>query len=644
MTGDAESLHQAGLAALRRGDKDAARSAFERALELEPSRVKTLNNLARLELEAGRPRRAHEIAERALAVEPDAPRSLALLGQALLADDRASDASPILERAAAADPGQAATWAALARAVRRTSGDSAATEVLRRAVSAVPASAPLWNNLGSALVRSGPDSEALLAFERSVELDPRSVEALGNLGDALRRARRPDRAEEVLRRALALGPSDPAATASLAIILDETLRQDESTRLVASAMAIAKGDIRRQLGSSHLFHLNHYDGVTPQELLRAHRAWATEWLPPGRQSSLEPRARTGPLRIGYLSSDFRDHVVMKFLLPVLAKHDPSRVRVYLLSLTRERDAVTKQIEARHEVVDLVGKGSHEIAAETRRLALDVVIELNGHTDDAVLMAFEERLAPVQLSWLGYPSTTGLDRFEGRITDADVDPPGTDAQFSEPLVRLPRCMWAFVPTTLPEVATRPPDGRITFGCFNRVSKLSRATTDAWSELLRRVPGSRLLLRARSFADPAVRARALDRFGAQADRVEFAPFAPNEAAALAGYGEVDVALDTFPYHGTTTTCDALAMGVPVVSWQGELPASRVGRSLLRAVGLGDLAVEGREGFVEQAARLAGDGPRRAALRSTLRSAMLDGALGDTEGLARALEDAFYARAER
>jgi predicted O-linked N-acetylglucosamine transferase (SPINDLY family) len=605
LSDEAEAAHLEGLSALKRGAKDEARRAFERALELDPSRVKTLNNLARLELDAGEAARARELVDRALGVEPDAPRTLALSAQARLAEGLLDEAASALERA--------------------TGG---------------PTAAALWNNLGSALVRAGRDADALAAFERSVRLDGTRPEVLANLGDALRRAHDLERAEAVLQDALSRAPHDPAATLSLAKLLDETLRQDEAVAALEAAIPTATGELRRRLGSSRLMHLNHHDGTSADALVRAHRDWAREWLPPRESTGPRATRHEGPLRVGYLSSDLRDHVVMKFLLPVLEAHDRSKVDVCLLSMTRERDAVTGRIEQRHRVVDLSSLEPAELTRTVRELELDVVVELNGHTDDAVMMALEDRLAPVQLSYLGYPSTTGLDRFDGRITDAVVDPAGTEAQYTEPLVRLPRCMWAFVPRGLPDVVERPPAGVITFGCFNRVGKLSRTILDAWAEILRRVPESRLLLRARGFAHPSVRARALERFGEVAGRVGFADFAPNEGAAFAGYGAIDVALDTFPYHGTTTTCDALVMGVPVVSFCGALPASRVARSLLGAVGLGDLVAEDREGYVERAVGLARDADRRASLRTSLRDAVRGGPLGDAAGLAGALEEAYAA----
>jgi predicted O-linked N-acetylglucosamine transferase (SPINDLY family) len=271
--------------------------------------------------------------------------------------------------------------------------------------------------------------------------------------------------------------------------------------------------------------------------------------------------------------------------------------------------------------------------------LDVVVELAGHTDTKILRLFRHRLAPVQLTYLGFPSTTGLDAFDGRITDIDADPPGSESQYTEPLQRLDRCAWAYLPSDLPPIRERASGEPVRFGSFNRIEKLSPTLLSAWRAILEAVPTARLQLRTRALEQPSVRQRLLAHFPSdQHARIEFARWVTDERAAIVGYGDIDIALDSFPYHGTTTTCDALWMGVPVVSWQGEWSASRVGGSLLAAVGLRDLAVSSRDAYIAKAVELANDAPRRAGFRQRARAILASSALGDPAGLAASLEALF------
>jgi len=646
MSGDAEALHQSGLEHLRRGERREARRSFEAALALEPARTKTLNNLARLELEDGRFDAALSLVERSLALDPGA-RALGLRGQALTNLGRFDDAKQALRDALEADPNQAASWAALARGTEETDGRAPAAEVWARAAAALPGDATIANNYGVVLTRLSRDAEAVVQFERATRLDATQVDTWANYADALRRTRRWDDAARAVECGLALDPDSASNALVKANLAAGSLALPQALSILDRALQHATGATRRKLGALRLFVLCHDDRPTAAELLTAHRTWTREWMPRVDSTTKLHARDTQPLHVAYLSSDFREHVVMKFLRPVLERHDPLRVKATLLSATTDRDAHTLAFARDARFVDVVGLTPRQLAEKTRALGIDVLVELNGLTDHEVVGLLEERLAPVQLTYLGYPSTTGLDGYDGRITDPWVDPPGVDAQYSEPLVRLPRTMWTFPSDGLPEVRDRPADAPIAFGSFNRPEKLSPTILGVWREILGRVPGARLRLRSRMLSEGVVRRRLLDMLGVELEaRVDILPFAPGEHGAYTGYAELDVALDTFPYHGTTTTCDALVMGVPVVSWQGDVPASRVGRSLLTSVGLEDLSVDSRSAYVEAAVALADDAPRRRLLRRTLRERVRSGPLGDAAGLARALETLYesMARATR
>jgi protein O-GlcNAc transferase len=660
MSDDADALHQRGLASLRQGARESARADFLEALRIDPRRGKTAANLARLALEdaeVGTPsaRDALRYAELASAIEPLEPRYRTLVGRALLANGRPADAVRILEAVVATAPSSAEAWAALALAARSAGGAHAERASLERAVLAIPTDARLWNNLGGVCRRAADGARALAAYERAHELAPDDLTVLGNLTSECTGQGRLARAEQLIQHARAIGAADDDVMLALELnLLQSTLRPVESAAL---ARRVLERDARTLRFRSHavaLFNLSYLDEITPVELLTHARRWAMRWCTLDASDTDENSRRFRRMdaaatnhgasrapRIGYLSSDFRNHVVARFMRPILESHRARGLDVRVLSTTTEPDAWTRDFERDFQLIQL---DLDDLDGSTRRLRamdLDVVVELAGHTDTRVLRLFRRRIAPVQLTYLGFPSTTGLDAFDGRITDIEADPAGSEAQYTEPLQRLDRCAWAYVPTELPPIQERPSDEPFRFASFNRIEKLSPTILGAWRAILEGAPAARLRLRSRALEEPSVRERVLAHFPPDVrPRLEFASWVHDERNAILGYGDIDVALDSFPYHGTTTTCDALWMGVPVVSWQGEWSASRVGGSLLAAVGLRDLAVSSREAYVAKAIELANDTPRRADFRRRAREILASSVLGDPAGLAASLED-LYAR---
>jgi predicted O-linked N-acetylglucosamine transferase (SPINDLY family) len=287
----------------------------------------------------------------------------------------------------------------------------------------------------------------------------------------------------------------------------------------------------------------------------------------------------------------------------------------------------------------------EVAERIRADGIDILVDLAGHTANNRLRVFARKPAPVQVTWLGYPSTTGLTAIDYRLVDVVTDPVGAaDTWASETLVRLEGgflCYGALMDAPEPTVPPCIKTGTLTFGSFNYPAKVSAATLDAWAALLSRLPQARLLLKGKPFADPATRALFLARLGERgvpAERVELVAWLSSTIAHLALYNRVDIALDPFPYNGTTTTCDALWMGVPVITWAGDRHAARVGASLLTTVGQTELIARDPDDYVATAAALAGDLDRLAALRAGLRARLQASPLCDAAGFARALESAY------
>jgi predicted O-linked N-acetylglucosamine transferase (SPINDLY family) len=273
--------------------------------------------------------------------------------------------------------------------------------------------------------------------------------------------------------------------------------------------------------------------------------------------------------------------------------------------------------------------------------IDILVDLAGHTAGNRLLVFARRPAPVQVSWLGYPGTTGLVAMTHRLTDAHADPPGmTEALHSESLVRLPRSAWCFSALDSAPVAPRP-HREIVFGCFNNFAKVTDPMLRLWAQILAAVPGSSLLLKSSAFAEKVTCERVHGLFlaeGIAPERILLRDKVESQAEHLALYQEMDIALDTYPYHGTTTTCEALWMGVPVVTMEGMSHRSRVGVSLLTNVGLGQLIAASPEEYVRIATSVAGDLPELEATRRTLRERMMDSPLMDAPRFARDIESAY------
>ncbi len=546
--------------------------------------------------------------------------------------------------------------------------------VLRDVVAAHPGHGSAWVNLGDALRRAGDGTASLAAYERAVAADPASAAALAGLGAALAEAGRPAEATAVLRRALAVDPRSATAHYNLARVVQDAADLDGAAVHAARAVEFqpAHADAWRTLGNLHglagdvpaaiaaqrraldlrpdlpggqsnlLLSLNYLPDVTPESVAEAHRAWATTWADGVEQ---KPRVYTRgsgrPLRIGYVSADFRSHPVAAFIGPLLAGHDPTAVDVTCYASVARPDATTDRLRASVPHWRDVARLSDAAAADLVRAdEIDVLVDLGGHTAGNRLGVFARRPAPVQVAYLGYPATTGMAALDFRLTDAVADPPGMTEPFhTERLLRLAGGAWAYrPPADVPAVAPRP-GGPVTFGSFNNLPKVTPAVLATWAAILTAVPDSRLVLKALGLAGAAGRAYVLRHLaGVDPGRVDLLPWTRDAASHLSLYDRVDVALDPFPYNGTTTTCEALWMGVPVVTLAGHSHAGRVGASLLSHAGLGE-GVAGSVGwYVRLAVELAAGAGRRAELRRSLRGQASASPLGDVARLARAAEGAY------
>jgi len=466
---------------------------------------------------------------------------------------------------------------------------------------------------------------AQLLAEQVLDREPRNALGVHLLGLAAYRMRDLKRAVELAEQSVSLQPGNAEFLANLGFFYSDLGRVRDAVVTLRKALKIDPQS--RIARSSLLFCMTFLDDVTAAELHTEHVAWAKMHADPLRALARPHANSRDPerlLRVGYVSADFRRHAVSYFIEPVLARHDRNQARVHCYYNGAAADDATARLRACADVWRDISRLDDDAAAELIRAdGIDILVDLSGHLRGNRLLVFARKPAPLQITWLGYLQTTGMRAMDYKLTDALTDPPGeADRRHTEALLRQPHCQWCYQPpadapgvNALPALAA----GAVTFGSFNRIMKISPHTVRLWARILRELPDARLRIMGVPTPDSGDRLSAqFDREGVSAARIELRPPLQSEAYWNA-YQDVDIALDTFPYNGATTTCEGLWMGVPSVSRSGTLGTQRSGASLLGAVGLAHLAATSDDGYVAAALRLAGDSGALSLLRARLREDM-------------------------
>lgn len=565
-----------------------------------------------------------------------------------------------------------------ARSLRREGRHAEAAQALESLVRAHGPHPLLCLELGNALRAAGRLQLAIGPLAEAARLAPREPATWLNLGITHLDMDRPEAALESFRQALALVPSMPEAHNVAACALLSLGRSSEARNHLTTALrqrpdyAAAHDNLGRCLrsqghmeqalqsfaraqeihpnastGSNALLALLYVAGLTNEEIGYRHRQWADRYadhLRPASPSQPASKAHNSRIRIGYVSSDFRQHSLSFFIAPILANHDKSRFEITCYSSTRAPDNTTQRLRALSENWhDIAGMNDEEACRLIREHEIDILVDLSGHSAGNRLLLFARRPAPVQISWLGYPATTGMQAMDYRISDSLCIPPGTEAsQGCEKILRLPDIFTCYeAPSDAPPVTGLPPRSHghpPVFCSFNNLAKLSEATLATWARLLRALPGASLLIKSPGADEPASQERInsiMRQCGVREDRLQYHGRPLPLRAHLSLYGDCHVALDPFPYNGTTTTCEALLMGVPIITLAGNSHVSRVGVSLLKAVGLESCVANDTNEYVELAATLATDLPRLAGIRANLRDHMLKSPLCNAQLFTHRLE---------
>ncbi len=567
--------------------------------------------------------------------------------------------------------------------------DAAALRHAQAAVAANGSVALYHMHLGNVRRRLGQKAEAVQTYFRVVELERRNFDALLQLGTLLVELQRPGEAAGALRMAVSLRPDDATAQLYLGHCLERFGELDAAVEHYLAALRLEPDNARAYLllggalfktghvveadlafgkslaldpqqpsaHSRRIAALNYRADLSAREVADAHREWdRMHGVPlwPGETAAVPKGDTPRRLRVGYVSPNFFRHSVAYFTLPLLRGHTRSRFEIFCYAENLIEDDTTAALRAQADHWRAIhGQSSEDVAALVCADGIDVLVDLAGHTGDHRLLVFARRPAPVQVSWLGYPQTTGMRAMDYRLSDAVTEPPGeADALSAEIIVRLPHGFHCFgrpgedppgdacqeadlTVGPLPALA----NGYVTFGSFNTVQKMPPALVRTWAAILHAVPGSRLLLK--SLPDQVIADRFHALFAAEgigSERVDFLHWVGSRPDHLRLYNRMDIALDPFPYHGTTTTCEALWMGVPVLTRRGDRHVSRVGASLLTRIGLDDWICDDESAYIQQAIQRAHDISGLAQLRSELREKMRRSPLCDGPAFARDIETAY------
>ncbi len=623
---------------------DRAVDVLTTATQIDPTSAQAFSDLTAVLQKQNRLEAATAAARQATRLQPDRPRLQHNLGLLLQQQQRHDDAIAAFLAALSLYPDNAEILGNLATSLHARHRYNDAAAALKHALSLRPNAPELFVNLGAALQAAERFDDATAAFSQAVTLKPDFAEAHNNLGYCLLVKQQLDDAIITLKKAIELDPACAPAYANLGLALRKQGRHLESIATYRQALAL-----RPQMRVAHsniLLSMNYEPQFDAQTVFDEHVAWAkthlSDTVPIGPLSSHD-RNPNRRLRIGYVSPDLRHHVIAYFIEPLLAAHDRAGFEIVCYSSVRAPDELTARLRRLtdhwHDVAAL---SDEQLAERVRADRIDILIDLAGHNEGRLAL-FARKPAPIQVAYLGYPNTTGLTEIDYRLTDACADPLGmTDPFFTETLWRLPRCAWCFAPPDCPEITPLPADAarHITFGSFNKFTKLSSPLLTAWAALLAAMPDARLRIKSSMLGDESARRILNDSLQSHKlplDRCEVIGTV-DQSEHLAAYGQVDIALDAFPYHGTTTTCESLYMGVPVITLAGDRHVSRVGVSLLNAVRLPELIADSWEQYITKAIELASDRDHLRQLRNTLRSKMEQSPLMDGPGLAREIESAY------
>ncbi len=648
-----------GLVQARLQQPEAALDSFQRALELDPAFPDALTNLSAMLQSQGHPQRALEAVRNAVARAPDDPNVHRMLGRFLQTENRHADAIEPLRRSISLEPGHVETHMLLGLACLAVRDFHAAGQAFMTLIHLQPGNPHAHYHLALAYDRLGDADAAAKGYLRAIELQPDYVEAHNNLGVIYHYQRRIGDALQHHQAAIAARPTHANAQANVGWDYWALGLVKKAITYYRKALELDPADYLTH--SNMLMALHYLEEYSPEQIFQEHVRWADQHAksyyptnPPHLSSALVTRhsAIRTRLKIGYLSSNFREHAVSIFFEPIIRNHDHAHFEIVCYSDVPSPDAVTARIQNHtdhwHDTTRLT---DDELDALIRSHSIDILVDLNGHIADNRLLVFARKPAPIQVTYLGYPDTTGLATMDYRLTDAWQDPlppspsPGPPGEgrgegsprTTETLIRLPNTAWTYDPWSEIPIPDPPSlsNNFLTFGSLNNLAKISPEMLKLWSQILARLPNSQMALLVHNdrFAEDYF-TKSFAAHGIGRDRLQFHTHRPH-LEYLNLFSTLDIALDTFPYNGHTTTLNALWMGVPVVTLAGQNHVARAGLGVLSTIGAAELIAHTRDAYTHIAVSLASDPDRLTRYRRSLRDRMKSSPLFDSPLFTRNLE---------
>ncbi|OSM06933.1 tetratricopeptide repeat protein [Magnetofaba australis] len=658
------------------GERDRAEALYRQILAVAPNHPQTLHNLAILLQGAKRIEEASGLLMQAIEAHPNYAEAYMVLGNILTDLERYAEAETLYRHALSLNPRLTSATVNLSAALRRAGRGKEAELAVNEALEHDPNNPLLHAQLGMALRVQGRVQEAESALRGALAMNPEDDEARHTLGMLLQARGAYEEAERCYRQVIAARPAMAESYNALGCLLRETGRQEAAVEALREALRInpelvagynnlanaytdqgrvtealatyreglARKPDQAELHANLAFSMHYAPELGPKALFAELRDWCARFADPLTPAQNPCHNDPDPeriLNVGYVSADLKQHPLGFFTLPILQNHDGNAVRVTVYSNLTQPDWLTERARAAVDAwVDCAAWSDNQLLERIRDDRIDVLVDLSGHTRGNRLRVFAQRAAPVQILGGGCFSSTGLQAMDAVVGDPHQFPAGCEDQFSERILRMPMDNVIYAPPDYMPAVAPPPclqNGHIIFGCFNNPAKINERVFDLWARILQRLPGARLLLKAKPLGDAPNRARFVEAFakrGVEPERLLLEGGAPH-ADFLASYNRMDIALDPFPYSGGLTTIEALWMGVPVVALDAGRLAGRHSVAHLHAAGLPELVAAGPEAYVETALALAAEPDELKRMREQMRPALLHGPLSDHAGYTVILE---------
>ncbi|MBF0195352.1 MAG: tetratricopeptide repeat protein [Magnetococcales bacterium] len=607
----AEVYSNLGNTYSEQGKYDEAFSCFKKAIAIQPEYAEAYSNLGNTLQLQGKLDEGVLFFKKAISINPEFTQAYNNLGNLLQMQGKLVEAIGCYQKAVSLQPGYTEAYSNLGNALQQQGKLLAAVECYQKAVTLKPDYSEAYNNLGNALQELGRLDEAVTNFQKAIDFNLNYSDAYNNLGNALKEQGKLAQGIASFKKAIAINPNFADAHSNM------------------------------------LFCMN-YGNYDSQSLFDEHKIWGEKYaanLPTFTNKQTDKSEEK--LRIGFVSADFRQHSVSFFLEALFSSYNKQKLEFFCYSNSHKEDAVTAIFK---NLVDgwqkIIGCSDKQVVEIIKEDNIDILVDLSGHTQNHRLKVFAMKPAPIQVTWLGYPNTTGLTTVDYRFTDSIADPTGiSDQLHTEKLIRLENGFLNYQPpNNCPEVAQLPmqSNGYCTYASFNNLAKITPQVVKTWAQILNATPDSKLLIKNKSFSCPHVKQSYLDLFAKEsiaANRLEFLPTTKTIFDHLSIYNKVDISLDTFPYNGTTTTCESLWMGTPAIVLLGDSHGSRVGASILTQVGMDSLIAKNHDDYIAKAISLAKDATKLEPLRCEMRDRMLTSPLCDAKAFSNKLENAFF-----